>query len=94
MNEFVATYRTKAGVEVMLVPGLSVFRAIPEVEFLAGRSGVLCATHDIAALFEPIPRPPTVTIPLDVASRYWNQQDSDTDHVTMLAAIQAAEVKK
>jgi hypothetical protein len=92
MNEWRTTHRTKAGVEVVVRREVALWRVDIVPDGIS--TGALFNNVELEALFEPIPRPPAVTIPLDVASRYWNQQDSDADHVTMLAAIQAAEVKK
>jgi hypothetical protein len=57
-------------------------------------TGTLLNIAEVEALFEPIPRAPTVTIPLDLADRYWNQQDTDADHAFLQAAIRAAEATK
>jgi hypothetical protein len=60
------THRTRAGVEVIKV-------AIPLSERFYARflglegQGVLFSREEFDALFEPIPKPATVTIPLDLA---------------------------
>lgn len=62
MSDFKANYRTKAGVEVVADKGTSGYR-------IRGKVGWFNAIDSevFEALFEPIPKPKMVEIPLDLA---------------------------
>jgi hypothetical protein len=64
MDDFEANYQTRPGVKVMVKPSQtsSIYRVyINPAEFVA------CTSHELSALFEEIPKPVMVTIPLDGA---------------------------
>lgn len=89
-KDFKPNYKTRRDVEVEAVYIGGLWHAKPAwmADIL---SGACCSETEFDALFEPIPKVPTVTLPYDLALRYWNQQQTDEDTQTLRAAIAEAD---
>jgi hypothetical protein len=88
MNDWKPNYRTRPGVEVMAHVGQD--GGYREVRTRGAGTGLLCNLAEFAALFEPIPKPKMVEIPLELAMRIqWSSSKEDSDAI--IAAIRAAE---
>jgi hypothetical protein len=90
MNNWKPNYRTRPGVEVMAHVGQD--GGYREVRTRGAGTGLLCNLAEFAALFEPIPKPKMVEIPLGVATALRDiLKRGDIFDVTFDAAILAAE---
>jgi hypothetical protein len=94
VNDWKPNYRTKPGVEIMARREQLCWRVLPIDDEMS--SGALFGRSEFDALFEPIPRPRMVEIPLETAMNIkttWADPDSPEGFAAtaLLAAIRAAE---
>jgi hypothetical protein len=89
MNDWKPTHKTRAGVEVMARREQLCMRVLPLNDAI--NSGALFGHAEFAALFEPIPRPVMVEIPLELAKRLETLTPDGHACAALSAAIRAAE---
>lgn len=90
-NEWKPNYRTRPGVEVMATLERGLWRA-KSANLGDILSGAHCDPAEFTALFEPIPQPVMVKIPLDVARLLAIRNNSKWDRCAELDdAIAAAQ---
>jgi hypothetical protein len=89
MNDWKPNYRTRPDVEVFAHVGQD--GGYCEVHTRGAGTGLLCKLGEFAALFEPIPKPKMVEIPLEVAKKIWESRADGETQAAFLAAILAAE---
>jgi hypothetical protein len=89
VNEFVATHRTKAGVEVEITKESGIYRVRVLNDGIS--TGNLFSEIEYKAVFEPIPKPKMVELPIDLARIILEKARMiDPEHVEALRLLVAA----